>query len=421
MLIQLQKYYQVFARLNNGFFTKPSQLIIAILIVWNIEWLLLYTYISPSLNTPVLFNPNHLSFLAVISLIYWIFIWSNLNWRRTQFGYFSRGERKLWAKALAAFWVVEFVTIFSFVIIYFWLSWGPYTLIARKFKPMKSGLITEIILYTYIFYIAYILRITTKWNTYHMQLLGTMLVLILVGNLVWHDLLIILFRNNLTASTTAHWRHIRTSAVTFALSHEWWAQHILPSRSTFGWTTCFADLLNTNTAPEQIIPWSTLLYEQQQQLFTSPRAYNTTLIAHQTFQPIHLSTLHTIYPSRTGFIPKRFTMWQLLIFLKIWHHLLIVFWWNLMIYRLRSRQQTSFNWLYACTFNVYCCFFLAVLIYAVNTIPFLEVFFRYKKYTINNHKLLLITSKLYTFYEDNLFARTIDYKKTFLFLTHARS
>jgi hypothetical protein len=294
-------------------------------------------------------------------------------------------------------------------------------LILRKFKPTKSGLVAEMVIYTYMFYAAYILRIISKWNTYHTQLLGTLLVLILIGNLAWHDMLALLFRNNMTNATTARWRHIRTNAVTYALSHEWWAQHALPSRSMFGWTTCFADLIKDNQTPEYLQLWTTLLYEQQQQFYVTPQSYAAVLPSSKAFQYIHLSTLHIPYPRRTGYIPKRFSVWQLASFLKIWHHLLIVFWWNLMIYRLRSRQQTSYNWLYACNFNVYCCFLLALLIYIINIVPYLEVFSKYKKFVLNSHKFIVLCDKIIEFYEDNLISHTIDYKKSFLFLTNARS
>lgn len=32
------------------------------------------------------------------------------------------------------------------------------------------------------------------------------------------------------------------------------------------------------------------------------------------------------YPRRTGFVPKRISMWHLLVVLKMWHHLILVLW-----------------------------------------------------------------------------------------------
>lgn len=401
---------------------QPLQHFIYILvIIWNIEWIIFFFYIAPTVNKPTLFLPTHFSLLLALSFIYWTFLWGNLNWRRTQFGFFTRGERKLWAKSLAAFWVVELVTIFAFVCIYFWMSWGPFVLLAHKFRPTKSGLVAEIILYTYMFYIIYILKIISKWNTHHSQLLGTFLVLILVSNLIWHDILIILFRNNLSAKTTGKWRHVSAASVVYALSNEWWAQHTLPSRSIFGWNTCFADLIQNCTPAQRLLPWTTIMYEQRLHLTLHQSAHRIGLPTSAYFHNFKYSSLHLPYPRRTGFIPKRFTMWQILVFLKIWHHLLMLIWWNLMVFRLRVRQQNSYNWLYACGFNTYCCFLIAVAIYTINLVPTFETFWRFRKYTLNIHKLLLLIEDYFNLYEENIYPNSLDYKKTFLFMINGRT
>lgn len=315
---------------------------------------------------------------------------------------------------------MELVTVISFLLIYFWLSWGPIVLCAHKFRPTKSGLISELILYSYIFYIIYILKIITKWNTYHSQLISTFLIIILISNLIWHDLLILFFRANLDNHKTGKWRHINTSITIYTLSNEWWLQHSLPHRSAFGWTYCFYDAIINMEQPIPLLTENTTYYEQRLNLFLTPNTYLINLTPHLNFMPLLPNSLSLIYPTRLGYIPKRFTLWQLLIFLKIWHHLIILIWWNLMIYRLRTRQQTSYNWLYACAFNIYCCFILALLIYFINLIPIIEMFGRYRKYTWNLHKGLMSIADYLILHNDNHLPNNYDYKNTFIFNTHAR-
>ena len=63
---------------------------------------------------------------------------------------------------MVAFWVAEFVTVGSLVIVYCWMSWGPVVLIGRRFIVPRKGLVLEFIIYTYIIFIAFITKLATR-------------------------------------------------------------------------------------------------------------------------------------------------------------------------------------------------------------------------------------------------------------------
>jgi hypothetical protein len=91
-----------------------------------------------------------------------MFTWGMIGWRRSQFGRFTRGDRKLWAKGYAAFWVVEFVTILSFILVYLWMSWGPVPLTGRIIIFPRRGLLLEFIVYSYLLFLAYAAKMSVK-------------------------------------------------------------------------------------------------------------------------------------------------------------------------------------------------------------------------------------------------------------------
>jgi hypothetical protein len=96
------------------------------------------------------------------------------------------------------------------------------------------------------------------------------------------------------------------------------------------------------------------------------------------------------YPRRVGFIPKRLAMWQLLLFLKMWHHLIILIWWSLYIYRTVARKSNSYGFLGSCEFNIYCCYIMALMVYFVYFAVFWESFFRLRPGVFNIHRFSLL-------------------------------
>jgi hypothetical protein len=84
------------------------------------------------------------------------------------------------------------------------------------------------------------------------------------------------------------------------------------------------------------------------------------------------------HPRRYGFMPKKISMWYFLIYLKIWHHLILFIWWFLLLIRLHGRKKTSFNFLSSCYFNVYCCFLIGLLVYFYQYLKYWETIFKFK-------------------------------------------
>ena len=98
------------------------------------------------------------------------------------------------------------------------------------------------------------------------------------------------------------------------------------------------------------------------------------------------------YPRKVGFLPKRLSMWYMLVVIKIWHHFMLFIWWFFFLLRLVSRRKNSYSLLSVCSFNVFCCYLLAVLIYMFQLLPLYENYFRIKpdiRWTFFNKSLAL--------------------------------
>jgi hypothetical protein len=86
------------------------------------------------------------------------------------------------------------------------------------------------------------------------------------------------------------------------------------------------------------------------------------------------------YVRKTGFLPKRISMWYMLVVIRIWHHFMLFIWWFFYLFRINIRKKNSYSLLSVCYFNVYCCFVLSLLIYLIQLLPIYENFFRFKPY-----------------------------------------
>ena len=87
---------------------------------------------------------------------------------------------------------------------------------------------------------------------------------------------------------------------------------------------------------------------------------------------------NVFYPRRLGFLTKKITMWYFLFILKIWHHLMLFYWWFLYLLKIYTQKKSSYVWLSASYFNVYCCFLLAILVYIYQYLPYLELYVKFK-------------------------------------------
>jgi hypothetical protein len=84
------------------------------------------------------------------------------------------------------------------------------------------------------------------------------------------------------------------------------------------------------------------------------------------------------YPCRAGYKPKRYSAWQFLTLLKIWHTLMLLIWWVLFIFKLKTFKKASFALIHAGYFNVFCCFIMSYFVYYILTLPYLECWLRMK-------------------------------------------
>jgi hypothetical protein len=368
-----------------GRFYRFDKVFITILLIWAIEWALVFEYLFSEWWRSSIFLPNRVPSLLIICVGYWFFTWGISVWRRTQYGRFARGDRKLWAKALAAFWVAEFVTIGSIIIAYCWMNWGPLPLVPRRLMIPRRGMIFEFVIYSYIIFLAYMMKFSLNWCTWRGQLIWGFVVFGIFSLLLWRDALCLLFRDPMDKIFGARWRNVRLSALIYSLSHEWWIGHMLGRRGSGSY---FCDLewaFQNKTHPLNIITltseyegrhWLTGKDLTVRQFRLTGNLFSTTIT--HGWEHFDLQNSGYYYPRRIGFLPKRLAMWQFLTFLKIFHHLVIMIWWLLFIYRNMARKQTSYNFLGSCYFNVYCCYLMGLMIYFIYFALFWETAFKLK-------------------------------------------
>lgn len=368
-------------------------------LLWIIEWGLIIEYIMGEWWRECILYPTRIPIGLVLCTGYWFFLWGMAVWRRTQYGKFTRGERTLWAKGITAFWVAELVTLVSFVLIYMWLSWGPTPLIPRTFSVSRKGIIIELIVFSYLMFLAYITKLSLKWNTWKTQLFFSLIIVILFSYLLWKDVLLLLMRDNLFLNSNARWRNLRRTAVVYTLSHEWWTHHMTTIRAPHSMYDDLLLYINDQTKPDFTSIPQLLQYENN--IFVE--AATTQKRAHHMFpilnwfidfvpQYNNLSRAYiqdSFYPRRTGFVPKRFSLWQLLLILKMWHHLIILLWWALYIFKLNTRKKTSYTILGVCTFNMYCCLLLALIVYSVYMFNTWSLLMKFRPGVFNSHRWLL--------------------------------
>ena len=372
----------VFFDIFKGRWYRINEVFVWALLIWFLEWCFVIEYLFGEWWRSYIIIPARVPALLVVCIFYWSFIWGFAVWRRTQFGKFTRGDHKLWAKGLAAFWVVELVTIGSILIAYCWMNWGPLPLVPRRLIWPRRGVLLEFIIYSYIFYIGYILKLCLSWCEWSYQLTCCYLVLIIFFILLWRDALCLLFRDPLESIYGTRWRNIRLSAVIYSLTHEWWLGHTLGRR---GPNSHFLDISSAYKLKLQPIVGLDVLTEYEQRHWL-PEVWAETRYKKVTwgwsdwsmwyYENFDLLNRGYYYPRRMGYIPKRLGMWQFLMFLKMFHHLVILLWWVLLTYRCYERRDSSFSFLASCQFNVYCCFLLTFMIYFIYYALYWETFFK---------------------------------------------
>ncbi len=380
---------------------KLSNEYLLFVLVWILEWIIIIEFLIGEWWRENLVYPSRIPLGLVLCTGYWFFLWSVSVWRRTQYGKFTRGERTLWAKAITAFWVAELVTLLAFVILYMWMSWGSVPLVQRSFNISRKGIIIELVVFSYLIFLTYIAKLTMKWNTWKTQLTLGLIIVIIFSYLLWKDVLLLLMRDNMYLHSNARWRNIRKTAVVYTLSHEWWTQHMTTIRAPHSVYNTINYYIENTTRPDFSTAPAILQYEynsyveaatvDQRARYMYP-LLNWFIDYTTYYNNLSNSYIQTgFYPRRTGYVPKRLGIWQFLVILKMWHHLIILLWWALYLFKLNTKKKTSYTLLSVCYFNLYCCLILALVIYALYMFNTWSVLFKFRPGVFNIHRWLLWT------------------------------
>lgn len=362
------------------------------------------TYTSYKSKNFFFFYPNKITVLIIFCFMYFIYVWGFSNWRRTQYGKFTRGDRKLWAKSYASFWIVEFTTILSIFFVACWMNWGPTIFIPRRFCAARKGFIIELTIFTYVMWILYLIRFTLKWNKWQTQYFLICLILVLIFYLIWRDLCLIVGRENISLRSGSRWKYVTVQTICYTFSPKWWFQHFinqhekLDHNSYFFSLKFFLDSLNDLKFENIFTKNNSLnLYEKLHFLpytnlsdWKSLTFFDLNSVSEvTTIEPLYFSifkksttnlTNYKYYPRRIGSHYKRIAIWTILLFLKLWHHIMLLVWWFFYLMKLTSRRKNSYSYLSICYFNLYCCFLISLLVYLFNYLTFYEKFFKIIKH-----------------------------------------
>ena len=392
---------------KNTNFIKYNNVFFSLIFFFYFEYYFILTsYTSFRSKNFFFFYPNRLTVLVIFCFIYFIYLWGISNWRRTQHGKFTRGDRKLWAKSLASFWIIELTTILGIYIAACWMNWGPSVIIPRNFVATRKGFLIELTIFTYVLWILYLLRFTLKWNKWQTQTFLVYIILFLILYLIWRDLLLIVGRENINIRSGSKWRYIACPLVFYTFSPVWWYHHFINQHVKLDHNSYFFSLnyflnnlqdLNyidifTNNKNMSLrekfhfLPylesdeWKSLTIFDLNFLSSKQRVATLGTIFFNT-SDISSSSLasYKYYPRRIGSHYKKIAIWTILLFLKIWHHTMLFIWWFFYLIKLVGKRKNSYSYLSICYFNLYCCFLICVLIYLFNYLHFYERFFKILK------------------------------------------
>lgn len=388
------------------YYSGPTVALTSFFALWIFEWLFIIEYALNYWSFSRTFFPYRTPSVLVICFMYWLYVWGVSVWRRTQYGRFTRGDRKLWFKGLAAFWVVEMSTIVGLYIAAAWMSWGPVVIAPRLLLISTKSFLFEATLFTYMIWLLYLLRFGSKWYSWNFQLFMALVIVFLTSMLVWRDIITLYNRDIITMRRGARWRDTSTSAVLYSLSSEWWMIHFLgkvdhvnspyiPMRNILA-TNFKTDPFTVKlSVPEYakfhwmpisfFSDWYNLAFKDfliQPDTYEAARFIESNSVENPTHAIMGAADLtydsFKFYPRRIGFYHKKMGMWFMFVILKMWHHIMLVIWWFFYILRLYGRKKNSYSLLSVAHFNIYSCFLISLLIYIYTYFPFMETFFRVK-------------------------------------------
>ena len=383
---------------------------------WFFEWSYFFEYTLEFYSLAFTLFPYKISILLLVCLVFWIYVWGVSVWRRTQYGRFTRGDRKLWMKGFASFWVVEVVTLTGLLLVSCWMSWGPIVYIPRRFWFPKKGFMFELTLFTYVLWLVYLMRFSLKWQLWRTQYTITLIIVLILFLLVWRDLITLMFREWVDMDNGSNWRFRKPGEVIFSISNNWWLESYMGHfyRDTLSYYSpieyiikgIFEKKVIHPLEFENILPFKE--YDSYNWLpFTTQ--YHWWLSMGATLNPLWKANPYYLYvyndpvnclfasifqanlgivdftnyggffyPRKIGFLPKRVAMWFFLVIIKIWHHFMLFIWWFFYLLRLINRRKSSYTLLSTCYFNLYCCYIIGFLVYLYHVLPFLAMMLRYR-------------------------------------------
>lgn len=344
-------------------------------------------------------------------LLFWLYVWGLSIWRRTLFGRFTRGDRDLWAKALSSFWVVEFTTFFGFYIALCLCTWGPTPLFPRALYFSKKTFYLELTFFTYIIWLIYYLKLTMRTQLWKTQLIISSFILVICGYLFWRNFIGLFTREVYGSDAQIQWRYTHRLAVVYALDKNLWFNHQFGDKKNIdsGFISMGEFLQNGGTGdpfltmPSKIThetdntrnlmdivdyytPLTVVLSLKKNDFLHYWHMYKFSNTSAEKFSVFWYCSVLTsddfvgldFYPCRAGYKPKRYSAWQFLTLLKIWHTLMLLIWWVLFIFKLKTFKKASFPIIHAAYFNVFCCFIMSYFVYYILTLPYLECWLRMK-------------------------------------------
>lgn len=367
-----------------------------------------YIFISntwySSINSSLIF-PSGPNPLLIFIFIVWIYIWGISNLRRTLFGRFTRGDRRLWFKSFASFWIFELITFLSIYLISSIMRWGPNFIFKRRYRLPNSIFVEELALFTIIVWLLYLLRFFIKWNSWKGSTILTLLIIAVTSVLIWKDLAMFWGRQSLSHSYGSKWRTLNRNITLYSLCPEWWNMHyighskLLAPLNINDYIDSYSNITSFNLFERgRLLPMHNFKTWVDHSLPFSDTfsAFTSSNIAKlKPFTPLSISEYSTFdflarylkdgeiaYHRRIGFPAKRLAMWNIFTILKIWHHTILFFWWFLFLFRLNGTRKNAYSLLSTCFFNVYCCFILSLFVYLFKHFPFYENFLRQKPHTV---------------------------------------
>ena len=361
---------------------------ILVLLAWLIEWLSIIECLFVEFSRYSFFLPIKIPTIFVFILIYWSFVQGLSFWKRSQSGHLNKGERRLWHKTIAIFWVAEFIIVAALVMVYYWVACGPPTSLGRRLIVPRKGLEIEFIIYTYIIFIAFITKFTSRWCLWRFHRFTGFIVVICFSCLLYRDACTLLIQDFFPRSNDFRWENMRLAFLVFSFSPEQWLTCTPDEIPEYDW---FLDLKAKFEA--RIVPAGTAVFlveYEQISPFADFQPYPPlpifSLILDSFFNELfgwNNAIFHAVHggnyfcPHRTGFITGRLALWQLLILLRMWHYSIMLLWWYSFARKLRARQKIAYSTLAVCYFNIHYCYLLSLMIHTTYYAVYFEMWLKF--------------------------------------------